>query len=114
MRLDPDGKLFFGFKIDSKLREALAQVTPGDRRFFDDPKSQYLRVLSMGVDQWIGKLVDCGLNPTEIEDIQRNIVSILNRIVPGTRHSPSSMRLYGCAEGEAGSVAPLRSIAEDD
>jgi hypothetical protein len=28
MRLDPNAKLFIGLKIDSKLREALAQATP--------------------------------------------------------------------------------------
>ena len=96
MRIDPDGKLFFGFKIDSKMREALAQATPGDRRFFDDPNSPYLRIVSAGDDQWIGKLVDAGLSPTEVEDIQRNVVSILNRIAPGSRHSMASMRLFPC------------------
>lgn len=100
MRLDPDGKLFFGFKIDSKMREALAQATPGDRRFFDDPSSPYLRIISAlaGDQQWIGKLVDGGLSPTEVEDIQRNVVSILNRIAPGARHSMASMRMFSCRE----------------
>lgn len=94
MRLDPAGKLFIGMKIDSKLREALAQATPGDRHYFDDANSQFLRVLSMGEDQWIGKLLDGGVVPSEVEDIQRNVVSILNRIAPGARHSPSSMRIF--------------------
>jgi len=81
-------------KIDAKLREGLAQATPGDRRYFDDPNSPYLRVLSMGEDQWIGKIIDAGIGPGEIEDIQRNVISILNRIVPGHRHSPAAMRIY--------------------
>ncbi len=94
MRLDPDAKLFVGLKIDSKLREALAQATPGDRRYFDDPASPYLRVLSMAEDQWIGKLFEGGIAPNEIEDIGRNVISILNRIAPGARHSPSLMRIF--------------------
>jgi hypothetical protein len=104
MRLDPTGKLFVGLKIDSKLREALAQATPGDRHYFDDPNSPYLRVLSMGDEQWIGKLVDAGFPPTEMEDIQRNIISILNRIAPGARHSPSAMRIF-CVD-DAPAVTP--------
>ncbi len=104
MRLDPTGKLFVGLKIDSKLREALAQATPGDRHYFDDPNSPYLRVLSMGDEQWIGKLVDGGFAPTEMEDIQRNIISILNRIAPGARHSASAMRIF-CVD-DAPAVAP--------
>src|SRR5262245_44965258 len=94
MRIDSARKLFFGLKIDSKMREALAQATPGDRRYFDDPNSPYLRVLNHGEEQWIGKLVDGGIAPTEVEDIQRNVLSILNRIAPGARHSASSMRIF--------------------
>src|SRR3954447_10388601 len=94
MRLEPKGKLFVGLKIDSKLREALAQATPGDRHYFDDPNSPFLRILSMGDEQWIGKLLDGGFAPTEMEDIQRNVVSILNRIAPGARHAPSTMRIF--------------------
>jgi len=94
MRLDSKAKLFFGMKIDSKMREALAQATPGDRRYFEDPNSPYLRVLNLNEDQWIGKIVDGGIAPTEVEDIQRNVISILNRVAPGARHSPSSMRIF--------------------
>ena len=104
MRLDPTGKLFFGLKIDSKMREALAQATPGDRRYFEDPDSPYLRVLSNGDEQWIGKLVDGGIAPGEVEDIQRNVISILNRIAPAARHSPSNMRIF-CVD-PAPAVAP--------
>ncbi len=92
--MDPNAKLFIGLKIDRKLREALAQATPGDRRYFDDPNSPYLRVISMSEDQWIGKLFDGGTPPSEIDDIGRNVISILNRIAPGARHSPSLMRIF--------------------
>ena len=96
MRLDPTRKLFFGFKIDSKLREALAQATPGDRHYFAED-SPYLRVLNYD-EQWIGKIVDAGLAPSEVEDIQRNVISILNRIASGARHSPSLMRIFSIDE----------------
>lgn len=94
MRIEPGRKLFFGLKIDSKMREALAQATPGDRHYFDDPNSPYLRVVSHGDEQWIGKLVEGGIAPSETDDIQRNVISILNRIAPGARHSPSLMRIF--------------------
>ena len=97
MRLDPTRKLFFGFKIDSKLREALAQATPGDRHYFAED-SPYLRVLNNNDEQWIGKIVDAGLAPSEVEDIQRNVISILNRIASGARHSPSLMRIFSIDE----------------
>ena len=98
MRIDSKRKLFFGMKIDSKMREALAQATPGDRHYFDDPNSQFLRIVAHGDDQWIGKMVEPGIQPTEVEDIQRNVLSILNRIAPGARHSVASMRIYSVDE----------------
>ncbi len=104
MRIDPVRRLFFALKIDSKMREALAQATPGDRHYFDDPNSPYLRVLSNGEEQWIGKLVDGGIAPSEVDDIQRNVISILNRIAPGARHSPSLMRIF-CVD-DAPAVPP--------
>ena len=94
MRIDSARKLFFGLKIDSKMREALALATPGDRRYFEGTDSGFLRILSTGEEQWIGKIVDSGIAPTEVEDIQRNVISILNRVAPGARHSPSSMRIF--------------------
>jgi len=104
MKLTSQVKLFLGMRIDSKLREALAQATPGDRKYFDDPNSPFLRVVNMGEDQWIGKLFDGGTSPTEIEDISRNVSSILNRIAHGGRHSPSLMRIFAVEEGQEAAV----------
>ena len=36
MKLDKEQKLFFGYKVDSKLREALYHCTPGNRRYFEE------------------------------------------------------------------------------
>ena len=36
--------------------------------------------------------------PSEVEDIQRNVISILNRIAAGARHSPSLMRIFSIDE----------------
>jgi len=104
MRLDPKGQLFIGFKIDSKLREAMGQATPGDRKFFEG--SAYLQILSMGDDQWVGKVFDTGIAPSEIEDLGRNVVSLLNRIAPAGRHSPSLLRIFGVAVEVAAVAAP--------
>ena len=98
MNLDKTCQLFFGCKIDSKLREALAQAKPGDRRYFEDPDSEFLRIVevpnSEKKEKWIGKVTKGGLNLTEIEDTQRNVVSILRRIASGVRISPSSVKIY--------------------
>ncbi len=94
MKLVKDSRLFFGLKIDSKLREALAQAKPGDRRYFEDPESEFLRICEVGEEKWIGKVVPAGLNVTEVDDIQRNIISILRRIAPDVRKPASLVKIF--------------------
>jgi hypothetical protein len=113
MRLDGKVPLFIGLKIDSKLREALATASPGDKKYFDDPTGQFLRVLNHNEDSWIGKVFDGAIPPSEIEDIGRNVISILNRIASGTRHSPSMMRIFATDPSPA-PMTPIISRAERD
>jgi hypothetical protein len=94
MKLDKASPLFFGCKIDSKLREGLAQCKPGDRKYFEGESEEFLRVLQFEEERWIGKIVKGGLVVTEVDDIQRNIISILRRIAPNVRHSPSTVKIF--------------------
>src|SRR5690349_5717488 len=88
MKLDKSCGLFFGTKIDSKLREALAQSKQGDRKYFDGSSEEFLRILEVDEEKWLGKVIQPGPAVTEVDDIQRNIVSILRRVAPNARVSP--------------------------
>ncbi|HET6611380.1 MAG TPA: hypothetical protein VFG83_05305 [Kofleriaceae bacterium] len=101
MKLQKTSQLFFGCKIDSRLRDALSRAKPGDRRYFEDPESPFLRVLPFGDERWIGKVIDPGVNVTEVEDIQRNVTSILRRIAPDVRQAPSSIKIFSIGAEEA-------------
>ncbi|MEM9491283.1 MAG: hypothetical protein AAGC55_19205 [Myxococcota bacterium] len=108
MNLDKSSQLFFGCKIDSKLRDALANAKPGDRRYFEGENSEFLRILPVAESQkneeWIGKLIKGGINISEIEDVQRNVVSILRRIATGVRISPSSVKIFAVGSEQADSA----------
>ena len=99
MKLNKSEQLFFGCKIDSKLREALAQAKPGERRYFEDPNSEFLRVMTIGEERWIGKVVGGGIGVNDVDDIQRNVISILRRIAPAIRTSPASIKIFACDGG---------------
>lgn len=94
MKLERSRPLFFGCKIDTKLREALAQAKPNERRYFEDPESAFLRICQLGEERWIGKVVDAGVGVAEVEDIQRNVISILRRIAPDVRPSTTSVKIF--------------------
>jgi hypothetical protein len=94
MKLDKSCALFFGTKIDSKLREALAQCKPGERKYFDGASEEFLRILEVDEEKWLGKVINPGPAVTEVDDIQRNIVSILRRIAPSGRVTASSIKIF--------------------
>ena len=98
MKLDKSTALFFGTKIDSKLREGLALSKPGDKKYFDGSSEEFLRVMEIGdekdKERWIGKIIKPGPAVTEVDDIQRNIISILRRVAPNARIPASAVKIF--------------------
>ena len=98
MKLDKSCALFFATKIDSKLREGLALSKPGDKKYFDGSSDEFLRVMEIGDDKdkerWIGKVIKPGPAVTEVDDIQRNILSILRRVAPNARIPASAVKIF--------------------
>jgi hypothetical protein len=98
MKLDKGCALFFATKIDSKLREGLALSKPGDKKYFDGSSEEFLRVMEIGEEKdrerWIGKVIKPGPAVTEVEDIQRNILSILRRVAPNARIPASAVKIF--------------------
>src|SRR5205085_6847431 len=105
MKLDKTTQLFFATKIDSKLREGLALSKPGDKKYFDGSSDEFLRVIEIGDDKdkerWIGKVIKAGPAVTEVDDIQRNILSILRRVAPNARIPASSVKIFVLQGGGA-------------
>ena len=110
MKLDKGCSLFFATKIDSKLREGLALSKPGDKKYFDGSSDEFLRVVEVEEERWIGKVIKGGTPVTEVDDIQRNVVSILRRIAPNARIAASSVKIFVLQGGHAVAQAGV----EDD
>jgi hypothetical protein len=117
MKLDKGCALFFGTKIDSKLREGLALSKPGDKKYFDGSSEEFLRVLEIGDDKdkerWIGKVIKAGPAVTEVDDIQRNILSILRRVAPNARIPASSVKIF-VIQGAAAAAAIIDDEPEGE
>jgi hypothetical protein len=117
MKLDKACALFFGTKIDSKLREGLALSKPGDKKYFDGTSEEFLRVMEIGEDKdkerWIGKVIKPGPAVTEVDDIQRNILSILRRVAPNARIPASAVKIF-VLQGGAASAQVIDDEPEGD
>lgn len=100
MRIDKDRKLFFGCRLDSALREGLGMVPAHERHYFEgkEDATPYLRIVHVANEQWIGKIVDAGVGTVEVEDLQRNVLSILRRLCPDVRVAPTGIRIFAITD----------------
>ncbi len=118
MKLDKTCALFFATKIDSKLREGLALSKQGDKKYFDGSSEEFLRVMEIGDEKdrerWVGKVIKPGPAVTEVDDIQRNIISILRRVAPNARIPASSVKIFVLQGNTVIASQVIDDGAEDD
>jgi hypothetical protein len=118
MKLDKSTSLFFATKIDSKLREGLALSKPGDKKYFDGSSEEFLRVMEIGdekdKERWIGKIIKPGPAVTEVDDIQRNVLSILRRIAPNARIPASAVKIFVLQGAHAAAAAVIDDDDSDE
>lgn len=99
MRLEMERKLFVGIRIDNKMRDQLQNCPQRDKQYIDGSDPNYLCQLRGVEDTFIGKIIDPGTPAASMEDLKRNIMSILNRIAPG-RHRDDAIKVFAVDEGE--------------
>ena len=87
-------KPFLGFKISSKLQEGLDKCNPYNKFYFKENNPDYLQIITIGSDKYIGKVVEQGMEYKKIEDVCRNIISILNKLCPDISISIDAIRLH--------------------
>jgi hypothetical protein len=99
MRIDSERKLFVGIKVDNKMRDQLRNCPPRDKHYVDGSDPNYLFEVRNVEETFIGKQVDGGTPAVSMDDIKRNILSILNRVAPG-RHRDDAVKVFALDEGE--------------
>ncbi len=107
MKLDKLTCLFYAVRVDARLRDALVTCKPGVRQYFDGVTDEYLRVITVGsgkdIEQWMGKIVGPGPTLAQLEDAQRNLLSIVRRIAPAVHIAPTAIHVF-VLHGVAGRV----------
>ncbi len=92
--------IFIGFKADSSLRQRLETLSDSDRQYASVEDSAFLQICRLGEDTYVGKIVRDTLTTDRVDDIRRNIVSIIQRL-DGNVRTPSSLKIFACTEVEA-------------
>ena len=105
MRIEPKRKIFVGVRIDNKLRDALEHCPNRDRLYFDGSDPRYLVVLRSVEDSYVGKVLDPGITANSMDDLKRNVLSILTRI-SGGRRNEDDVKVFCLDDGDPPPLPP--------
>ena len=89
-----DHRLFVGIKLSTKLQHELNSPAPGTERYFNTDNVDFLHVIRMGEEKLIGRYVKDGFPVADMEDVGRNVCSIVRLITRGHRIEENSVHIY--------------------
>jgi len=87
--------VFVGFKMDTVLRRTLRDLRGPEARYVSEDDPSFLMFYRLGEDEYVGKRIDDGLTTARVDDVRRNVLSILQRLCPDTRF-PQDLEILVC------------------
>ena len=87
-------RLFVGIKISKALQSELDSPAPGTEHYFKEDNRDYLEIISLGEDKLIGRYVKDGFPAAGIDDVSRNVCSIVKLITRGHRIEENAVHIY--------------------
>ena len=87
-------RLFVGIKVSSALQNELNSPAPGTKYYFEGNTPDYLQVVNLGDDKLIGRYVKDGYPAAAIDDVSRNVCSIIRLITRGRRIEEREVHIY--------------------
>ena len=102
--------IFIGFKVDSSLRQRLAVLSDSDKQYVSAEASGFLRICRVGDDTYVGKLIPDNLTTDRVDDIRRNVLSIIRRLGHEVR-LPVNLKILACSEVKAGSLLTVSQLS---
>lgn len=91
---ESDKRIFVGIKISPKLQAHLDGPAPGTERYFKQNDGEYLEIVTLGEDKIIGRFLRNGFPIGDIDDIGRNVRSIVKLITRGENIGDDAVRIY--------------------
>jgi hypothetical protein len=87
--------LFIGTKMDGPIRRRLESITGPEKKYVSRDETTFLTICRLGEDEYVGKVVEEGMTTERVDDIRRNVLSILQRLCPETRF-PATLDIFPC------------------
>jgi hypothetical protein len=87
--------LFVGTKMDGPIRRRLESITGTEKKYVSREETSFLTICRLGEDEYVGKVIEDKLTTERVDDIRRNVLSILQRLCPETRF-PATLDIFAC------------------
>jgi hypothetical protein len=87
-------QLFVGIKISTQLQGELDRPAPGTELYFKEDNTEHLQIVTLGEEKLIGRCIKDGFPAADIENVSRNVLSIIKRITRGHRIEEDSVLIY--------------------
>jgi len=102
MKVDPERKLFVGFKLDADMRRQHGEGKVSQRPAFKPGDPAHLDLIDVRGDLYMGRILDGGLALDDLGDLERNIKSIIAMTFSIPRAS-GALRIFAIEQGELAS-----------
>jgi hypothetical protein len=89
-------RLFVGIKITKSLQDDLDNPAPGTKHYFEGNNTEYLQIVNLNDEKFIGRYLKDGFPAANIADVSRNVCSIVKLITRGRRVEESEVHIYSC------------------
>ena len=81
-------------KISKDLQNRLDKPAPGTDCYFKKDNVEYLHIVNLGEDRFIGRFLKDGFPVGELDNVSRNVCSIVRLITGGQRIAEDSLHIY--------------------
>jgi hypothetical protein len=100
-------RLFVGIKISPKLQRELDNYIRKAERYFTEDQPESLQIVTLGEKKFIGRFLRDGFPVRDIDNVSRNIRSIVTGMTRGFRVTEDSVHIY------ADSTVPVTLLREE-
>jgi len=91
---DENRRLFVGVRVSTTLQWDLDNCAPGTERYYKEDKPESLQIVTFGNERVIGRFLRDGFPVADIDNVSRNVRSIIALITRGSRIEEDSIRIF--------------------
>jgi hypothetical protein len=99
--------LFVGIKISPRLQRELDNCNRGTERYLKEGQPEALKIVTLGRDKLIGRFLRDGFPVSGLDNVSRNVRSVVTRMTQGLRLAEDAVCIY------ADSTVPLSPLGHE-